>query len=318
MHQSLVQILLTSQTTYYLTTAAAAAVAYDHVLTFKDEIDLIWNRRWSLVTALYVVARYSGSLCTIGMAAWVICIGWTYEGWINMYLVVNWSSSIFVLAMQAILVIRIYALCNRSKVVLIFLTIIYVLQAIVIIVAAGLIFNLSVMRKYVISVSPALGSVAQFTTINSDVFFLPPQDSTILSVVFDAILLMFALFAFVRHALEARKLDGGWSMSSLVRIIVADHMLYFICYLTWLAISLATNYIESGFVLYTDVLSVFNALAVIAGPRMVISLRGHEQKTRDSGSAPDHEMSTIQFGVREPPAQSGVEEDEEAVIAVRR
>ncbi|KAH7903282.1 hypothetical protein BJ138DRAFT_171565 [Hygrophoropsis aurantiaca] len=261
MSQSLVQILSTSQATYYLTASAAAAVAYDHMLTFVDEMDLMWNRRWSLVTALYIVARYSGSLSMIAMAAWYMCISWTYEVRINMYLVVNWSSNIFVLAMQAILLIRVYALCNRSKIVWMFLSTFYVLQAIVVVVMGALIFNPSVMRKYVISVSSALGSVAQYADINPTAFYPPPQDSTILSVLFDAILLTFAMFAFVRHAMEARRLDGGWSVNSLVRILVADHMLYFIwyvqtsstkvnltccSYLTWMSISLATNYIQHG------------------------------------------------------------------------
>ncbi|KAH7920505.1 hypothetical protein BV22DRAFT_796784 [Leucogyrophana mollusca] len=235
-----------SKTTYYITTAAAAAVAYDQVLTFSQEVDLVWKRGWSLMTLLYLIARYSGSLCIIGLAAWVICINWSYTVGVAMYLVVNWSSNIFILAMQAILVIRVYALCNKSKKILIFLVTCFCLQAIAVMVMAGLIFNLRVMKQYVVSVGASIGSVAQITTIDSSAFYPPPQDSTIIVVAFDAVVSLVALFAFVQHALETRNLDGKWSVNALVKLLVADQMLYFICYLAWLSISLATNYVESG------------------------------------------------------------------------
>ncbi|KAH9923026.1 hypothetical protein B0H21DRAFT_840997, partial [Amylocystis lapponica] len=35
-----------------------ALLLYDHVLTFPGEVKLIWTRRWSGVTMLFVVNRY--------------------------------------------------------------------------------------------------------------------------------------------------------------------------------------------------------------------------------------------------------------------
>ncbi|KAH7907735.1 hypothetical protein BJ138DRAFT_1159366 [Hygrophoropsis aurantiaca] len=49
-----IQELQMEQTTHYLTAVAGALVAYDHVLTFSQEVDLVWNRQWSFVTALYL------------------------------------------------------------------------------------------------------------------------------------------------------------------------------------------------------------------------------------------------------------------------
>ncbi|KAH7905771.1 hypothetical protein BJ138DRAFT_1164121 [Hygrophoropsis aurantiaca] len=271
MTSALIQALTMTQTTSYITTASAAAVAYDQVLNFYQEIDLIWKRRWSLTTALYLIAR------------------------IAMYLAINWSSNIFVIVMQGILLMRIYALWNQSRNLMILLAIGFCLQAIAVLVMAGLIFNLPVMHKFVISVGASIGSVAQTIDVRSSVFFLPPQDSTIIVLVYDAIISAFALVAFWRHLMEARRLDGGWSMSSLVRIIDPT--------LGWLSISLATNYAQS-FVSLSDVLNIFNALAVIAGPRMVINLRVHEQKTKVGDPAFDEELNLMQFGGRDPPVRS--------------
>ncbi|KAH7907872.1 hypothetical protein BJ138DRAFT_429004 [Hygrophoropsis aurantiaca] len=64
--------------------------------------------------------------------------------------------------------------------------------------------------------------------------FLPP--------IFDAIVLVFALWAFVRHALEAKTSDGGWSINVLIRTLVADHLPYFVCFQIWMTLTLAANY----------------------------------------------------------------------------
>ncbi|KAH7907647.1 hypothetical protein BJ138DRAFT_1159642 [Hygrophoropsis aurantiaca] len=306
---ALIQRLQMEQTAAYLAAAGAALVAYDQVLTFSQEVNLVWNRQWSFMTALYIIARYIGSLFVIGYAAMYICISWTYSD-VNMLLTANWAGNIFFLTMQVMLVIRVYALFNRSKKVLIFLATSYVLQATATFVIMGLVANKRMFDEYYASIGPAIGRVGQSVNINySAVPFLNTlnQDITILSIVFDTILLFFALWAFVVHTLEAKTLDGGWSINVLVRILMADHLLYFVCYLIWLSISLATAYgTEVNFfdALLSDMLNIFNALVVVAGPHMVINLRTAENKTRGEGGTLQGEVSTIRFGIREPPTQS--------------
>ncbi|KAG2069372.1 hypothetical protein BDR04DRAFT_1101665 [Suillus decipiens] len=56
----------------YWFVAAGVVVVYDWVLTFGQEIELIWRQRWSLMTVLYLVIRYIGVpycyLCSAGYA----------------------------------------------------------------------------------------------------------------------------------------------------------------------------------------------------------------------------------------------------------
>ncbi|KAG1885307.1 uncharacterized protein F5891DRAFT_428754 [Suillus fuscotomentosus] len=42
----------------YFVVASCAAVIYDWGLTFGQEVELIWRQRWSLMTVVYLVARY--------------------------------------------------------------------------------------------------------------------------------------------------------------------------------------------------------------------------------------------------------------------
>ncbi|KAH7929231.1 hypothetical protein BV22DRAFT_1029671 [Leucogyrophana mollusca] len=75
-----IQALYQVQSFNYLTMATGAAVMYDQVLNFSQEVDHIWNRRWGLTTALYLVARYSGSLSLFTNIAWFVRLNWTLTG----------------------------------------------------------------------------------------------------------------------------------------------------------------------------------------------------------------------------------------------
>ncbi|KAG2057604.1 hypothetical protein BDR06DRAFT_951815 [Suillus hirtellus] len=46
----------------YFIVAAFIGVAYDWTLTFGREVELIWRRRWSLMTVLYLSVHYLGIL----------------------------------------------------------------------------------------------------------------------------------------------------------------------------------------------------------------------------------------------------------------
>ncbi|KAH7906689.1 hypothetical protein BJ138DRAFT_1162027 [Hygrophoropsis aurantiaca] len=300
---ALIQTLWEVQTENYVAAAACALVIYDQVLMFSREIDHIWNREWNSMTALYVVARYSGDLQVITNATMYICINWTTSD-ANMMIATGWGLIIFILAMQAILMIRVYALFNRSKKVLIFLTTLHAFQTTAIFVMTALVINKQALHAFVISVSPAIGSVAQYFTLNPPLEYLPfNQATTCLAVGFDIMLFFFALWAFVRHAMEAKKLDGGWSINVLVKTLMTDHLVYFVCNLTSLLIILSTNYKPSGFI-GLCMIDISSGLVVIAGPHMMISLRETEKKTRGEGGTVEGEVSTIRFGARELPAQS--------------
>ncbi|KAH7906078.1 hypothetical protein BJ138DRAFT_1163513 [Hygrophoropsis aurantiaca] len=60
---ALIQELQAIQTAHHVAAAAGTLVAYNQVLILSQEVDHIWNRQWSFTSVLYLVARYSGSLC---------------------------------------------------------------------------------------------------------------------------------------------------------------------------------------------------------------------------------------------------------------
>ncbi|KAH7927424.1 hypothetical protein BV22DRAFT_1045350 [Leucogyrophana mollusca] len=241
------------------------------------------------------------------------------------------SVSLFV-AMQAILLVRVYALYNRSKKLLAFLLVCFFCEAIVVLVISGMLFNFSVMGRYFLSVGPnSFGSVTEEEEVDPFAFGPLGVVDVMMQLSFDVILLAFALFAAVKHALEARRLHGAWSINPLVKALVADQIIYFVGpRVTFTHSELARNVIWQAIVIpvilpnpnadgspFMVILNdVFNAFAVSAGPHMVISLRAQELKTAEGTSL--GELSTIQFGARDLPAQSVEEREPESEPMVER
>ncbi|KAH7930129.1 hypothetical protein BV22DRAFT_76148 [Leucogyrophana mollusca] len=109
---------------------------------------------------------------------------------------------------------------------------------------------------------------------------------------------MFALFAFTKHALEDRRLAGRWDVSPLMKLLIKDQMLYFVCYVVWQALDIpaASPGVSPPHTLII-VIDVLDALVVIAGPRMVISLRAAESQLIEGSF--QTELSTIDFDARD-------------------
>ncbi|KAH7923867.1 hypothetical protein BV22DRAFT_554170 [Leucogyrophana mollusca] len=225
---SLIQALYQTQSLVYLTMATGAAVTYDQVLNFSQEVDHIWNRRWGPTTALYLVARYSGSVFVFTNIASIVRLNWTLKVIKIIYIIVGWSLNVFLTAMQAILLMRVFALCGRSKTVLIFLSACFVCQTVVVVALSAKQFNFSFIGHSILSMGPAIGSVGQEIDKDISIFGFLPAAQACVQLAFDTVLFGFALSVFSRHALEARALGGGWSVNPLVKFLTADQTLYFL------------------------------------------------------------------------------------------
>ncbi|KAH7908081.1 hypothetical protein BJ138DRAFT_1208638 [Hygrophoropsis aurantiaca] len=252
-----------------------------------------------------------------GVNNWVkikVVHGDLLAGDVKIYMAVNWGQTIFILSMQAILVIRVYALFNRSKKVLIFLATFYGLQTIATFVMLGFMFNKRALRGCVTSISPTIGSVTQDINLNSPSELLPfLQAMTILPVAFDTFVVLCTMGVSkarfgskeiggrMVYQCACENLDGG-SFGVFCLYIVLLHS-----NLTWLSLMVAANYFTtelkvSGISFYTATY-FFTALVVVVGPRMVISLRAVE-KTRREGMILGTIQGTIRSGIREPLPQS--------------
>ncbi|PPQ72429.1 hypothetical protein CVT26_003792 [Gymnopilus dilepis] len=64
--QKSVQYLFSDRAFAMLALASATGIVYDHISTFDDEIELVWQRpKWTVVQLLFIVNRYVGDIMQI-------------------------------------------------------------------------------------------------------------------------------------------------------------------------------------------------------------------------------------------------------------
>ncbi|KAF9219963.1 hypothetical protein BS17DRAFT_364580 [Gyrodon lividus] len=90
--------------------AGAAALFYDYLLGLGSEVDLIWTKKWNLVTLLYAVVRYLSFLLLIDGAFYTGNVNWTAQVSLVWYQIRIWGMYIYRIAMDVIMMKRIWAL----------------------------------------------------------------------------------------------------------------------------------------------------------------------------------------------------------------
>jgi hypothetical protein len=125
----------------YWLVAAVVVVVYDWVLTLGQEIELIWRQRWSVMTVLYFVTRYIRiPYSVISALQYTTSVSMT-DGECNILnYVKNMTDVVVPTMLGAIMISRLHAMYQRSRTMLIFLVIIFLVVniACIVITAIGL------------------------------------------------------------------------------------------------------------------------------------------------------------------------------------
>ncbi|KAF8434807.1 hypothetical protein L210DRAFT_2565353 [Boletus edulis BED1] len=115
----------------YQSIILVVAVAYDYILIFSKEVEYVWCRPWSWVSTMFVLVRYVGLLLamTTGLAGSSFVPG-PLQVSIVFDLVSIWGIIVFVSASDVVMILRVYAMWNRSRTILWILLFIFVVQTI--------------------------------------------------------------------------------------------------------------------------------------------------------------------------------------------
>ncbi|KAH6904954.1 hypothetical protein BKA70DRAFT_1192614 [Coprinopsis sp. MPI-PUGE-AT-0042] len=96
--------------------AGSAIVFYDHLTTLDQEIELIWLRKWSFTSFLFLVTRYVGEASFVHASATMWASGkFLDQVSPSMFQVQSWVSQVAILAMNAIIVKRVVCMYNGDK-----------------------------------------------------------------------------------------------------------------------------------------------------------------------------------------------------------
>ncbi|KAF9029096.1 hypothetical protein BDZ89DRAFT_732617 [Hymenopellis radicata] len=220
------------QATRYAALASGVIVLFEHIITFGDEIDLIWTNHWKAGNILFMINRYYTLACVIinfyglfspSISDSVSEVFFRWQGWTGLF---------SCMIAEVILQMRLYALYFLNKKVLLLMLSTFLLST----AAAGTIMGLALSgiktsESHVLPGSPACVPVPGSIPSYFYAFWIP-------ILVFETLLCILAL----NRAFTSEGAVFG-SARGLVHAMVRDSVFYFLVmfatYLTNLLVWLA-------------------------------------------------------------------------------
>ncbi|KAG2133259.1 uncharacterized protein EDB93DRAFT_888281 [Suillus bovinus] len=282
----------------YCVVAAFVAVTYDWALTFGQEVELVWRQRWSLMTFLYLAARYLGifyAALTVLSTLPTILVTDTVS-WIT-YVVRSWINVLVFAMLWVIIITRLHAMYQGSRKILIFLIVTFLADNIFDVVVSIMIMMHVSGEEYILSGT----YMCQINYPEDDVLLV--SITWILATVWEVLALCLAVWIAVKHFRELRRHSAGGIIGDCFSVLIKTHMAYFASFVAVscfqliadLSPSLLTdeNSLESqtlsGLAQISTVVQAF-----VLGPRLILGVREYHAKlvaNSDAASA----MTSIAF-----------------------
>ncbi|KDQ58917.1 hypothetical protein JAAARDRAFT_33636 [Jaapia argillacea MUCL 33604] len=134
MSGDLVGLLVDIQVSRLCRASATAAALYDHLITFSDEVELIWKQRWSIAKVLFFVTRYCGNAVIIAVLISLLVDIPSDSVCKAAAEFQNWAATIPAWVVQVIMQFRLFALYDRSMWIATLMATSFTLQIIAVIV----------------------------------------------------------------------------------------------------------------------------------------------------------------------------------------
>ncbi|KAI0341189.1 hypothetical protein BDW22DRAFT_1430329 [Trametopsis cervina] len=200
----LITALSQTRAVSYSEVASVTVLAYDVLITMSDELECIWNKRWTAPKALYIAIRY------LPLGFQLALLGINVDGTTGLHYTLEQCKQwvvfqgvvlqLVITTVDIVFIMRVYALYNKSRVVLIGLSTLLIAEV------AYLSYNLA-------TVTPKL-------TVADDCFVRSSPKTFILywivSLIFETILFALTVFKFI-GAVKA-----GWGKRPVMKEFVQD------------------------------------------------------------------------------------------------
>ncbi|KAG1779002.1 hypothetical protein EV702DRAFT_114911 [Suillus placidus] len=208
----------------YWTVAAGVVVVYDWVLSLGQEIELIWRQRWSLMTVLYLVIRYIGiPYSVINVLSFMPLFSLTDAVSNIMNYAINGTNVVVTALLGVVMIARLHAMYQKSRMMLIFLVMIFLAVNI----ACGVITAIGL--KYMVGEELILSgtSVCKYV-LERDIYPLISMVWT-LNIVWEVLALCLSVWIAVTHFCDLRRFgtSTGSTIGDCFRVLIKSHVLYF-------------------------------------------------------------------------------------------
>ncbi|KAG1796251.1 uncharacterized protein HD556DRAFT_1526299 [Suillus plorans] len=284
----------------YFAVAACAAVIYDWVLAFGQEVELIWRQRWSMMTVLYLIARYLGiGFVVIRMFLSVPTILLTDAVSLIMTDALAWASDVVNVILGVIMIARLHAMYQRSRKVLISLIVIFLAIRIADVVMVAITMPQASGEELVLS-----GTYHCTVDYAGDSLFLSSL-TWIFVAIWEVLALCLAVWIAIKHFRELRRHSTRGIIGDCFTVLMKTHVIYFASFFAFACFNIGLFFptvsadiflldvqIYYGFTLIFEMVQLS-----VLGPRLILSVREYHAKlVADSDTA--SAMTSIAFQER--------------------
>ncbi|KAG1860490.1 hypothetical protein C8R48DRAFT_246792 [Suillus tomentosus] len=199
---------------------------YEYLLLLDKEVNYVWKRPPSLMSCLYLVVRYLGLFLALLCGFWGGLLYIPESVSYALIVLIEWGFSVYFWFAEAILIWRLYAICDQSKLLL------YVLVGLFLpIVALSIGTDIYLYsRRSAFSVKEIITPDAKYCTLSFNIGPMPAIYTSIPIVCYDILLVVLAAAILARHLKEQR--ETHMRINTYMVMIVRYHILYFVLNLT--------------------------------------------------------------------------------------
>ncbi|KAG2046996.1 hypothetical protein BDR06DRAFT_128132 [Suillus hirtellus] len=284
----------------YCVVAAFVVVIYDWALTFGQEVELIWRQRWSLMTVMYLGARYLGilfSALTVLSSVPTILLTDTVSGIV--YTVWDWTGVVVFAMLWVIIIARLRAMYQGSRKIQIFLIVTFLAVTIF----DGVVAIMTTM--HISGEELVLSGTYQCQMHSSNDIPLLDSITWILSTVWEVLALCLAVWIAVKHFRELRQHSAGGIIEDCFTVLMKTHILYFASFVAVSCLHLIVDFYPTFFTGnstdaqviagFTQILAVVQTS--VLGPRLILGVREYYTKLVANSDAATG-MTSIAFQER--------------------
>lgn len=283
----------------YFIVAASAGVMYDWVLTFGDEVELIWRQHWSLMTGLYLSARYLGIIyAIIGLLIYVPTISLTDAGCHIVYVTSNSMITVVNAILGVIMIARLHAMYQR-RMMLIFLCAILLSVTI----ASGV--TITIITMHMSEEEFVLSGTYQCYVNFGDNANLSYSIYWMFITAWEVLALCLAIWIAVKHFRELQRPSPGWIIGDCFMALTKSHLVYFVSFVAvscfnfgYLSPTISADPFSIGSQIYPGLTQIFLLVQLfVLGPRLILSVREYHAK-RVANSDAVSGMTSVSFQER--------------------
>ncbi|KAF8553830.1 hypothetical protein OG21DRAFT_1177121 [Imleria badia] len=274
MSSDLQSVLEYFQMNDYIAVVIATAIIYDYLLNFSREVEYVWHRPWTWVSTIFVLVRYTG----LSWPILFVLSESSYTGSVKVGTAIilgyAWESLLFFAAADLVMILRVYAMWNRSKRILYILLFLYVPQELVSFIFTGVFDNPNTYLS-VITIQVANFSACSHSVGNATLTLSTHLCDGILRIILSITLFILAVTQTLKQSVGMYKATKQWQLNQYIKQLIGDGILYFLVYVVYTITVILPN--VPGITSTNPVLLFMASLSLLTMPpmmpRFIISIR---------------------------------------------